>query len=293
MALADELDDDALERLMAKTMDHSDDEDGGMSYGTNDGVLPPNLPKQAHNEEDETAEGPVLLGQAPTFVVNQAVTAPAPPPPAPSFKVNAPSFVVESRPEIFRSALLAREIDREEACQLHAELASFIGAHAETERATMEAEMQRLRAQLAMAQEEAAAEVAAEKAAAKAKIASAEARAAHAKAAADVAVANAKAETKAAEEARRQDAADARKAAALGSLEAQTYSPHRAGAAAEGEVEPVPAQVFDFSMEEEGGASPVAAEDEGAAAGAKMSGVGKVTKVLRSLSFGKRSRKKQ
>ena len=300
MALADELDDAALERLMALTMQDEDDaEDGTMAYGTISLPAKPADTKPPVAVEEEAAT--MHLGQVPTFVINT--------PAQPSLAINKqPAFVVDLTPaheaEIvrdavsFQSALLVRCIDRIEADELYHELSQFLSVGGETpaarERAAMQVELEQLRSQLAVAREAAEAEVATEKAAANARVASAEARAAHAKAAADVAVARAEAEAKATADAWHKEAAEGRKAAALAALgpQANRIRGNQESACAEEPVEEMkpPAQVFDFSGMEDSGAA--TAEDTVTDDGRVGSVGSKVTKVLRSLSFGKRGRKK-
>ena len=171
-----EMDDAALERLMALTAQHEDDEDGGdMAYGFAE--LPANLPPPEKTEEEVEEPAPVKLGMP-------KIKMPPPPTvaePAPSFVVNmsAPSFVVKmptnsvagggaaapfddedtppppdgadnlpapSDSDDFQCDLLSRAIRRDEAIRLHGELSAFLGSSFQI--GTVRQEMETLRSTL-------------------------------------------------------------------------------------------------------------------------------------------------
>ena len=166
------MDDAALERLMALTAQHEDDEDGGdMAYGFAE--LPANLPPPEKTEEEEVEEpAPVKLGMpkmgmpppptvaepAPSFVVNM---------PAPSFVVTMPTNSVAgggaaapfddddddadnlpapSVSDDFQCDLLSRAISRDESIRLHGELSAFLGSSFQI--GTVRQQMETLRATL-------------------------------------------------------------------------------------------------------------------------------------------------
>ncbi|KOO52763.1 hypothetical protein Ctob_015987 [Chrysochromulina tobinii] len=169
MGTISEMDDAALERLMALTAQHEDDEDGGdMAYGFAE--LPANLPPPDKTEEEEVEEpAPVKLGMpkmgmpppptvaepAPSFVVNL---------PAPSFVVTMPTNSVAgggaaapfdddddnlpapSDSDDFQCDLLSRAISRDESIRLHGELSAFLGSSFQI--GTVRQEMETLRATL-------------------------------------------------------------------------------------------------------------------------------------------------
>ena len=295
MAVA-EMDDLELERLMALTRANDSDDEDGMAYGFAE--LPKNLPPASSTTEAEDSEPEpeqtIRLGQAPTFSVNAAQFVVEMPTsdPVPSFIVNNEPVVFSTHEPVvpvpaeilFESGLLSRAIGRDDASRLFEELREFLGTQSDTSGsqsekvAALQEEISQLRAAAAAAKEAAEAEAAAEVAAAKAKARAAESRAAMEKAQAEMAASRVRAEAEAVAEAQRAAAAEARKEAAL--------EAHRQAEAEE--VEPVPANVFDFSNADEVGA----AVDEEASAGSTSS-VSKVTKVLRSLSFGKRGARKK
>ena len=174
-----EMDDAALERLMALTAQHEDDEDGGdMAYGFAE--LPANLPPPEKTEEEEEEEEP-----APVKLGMPKIKMPPPPTvaePAPSFVVNmpAPSFLVVKMPtnsvagggaaapfddedtppppdgadnlpapsdsDDFQCDLLSRAIRRDEAIRLHGELSAFLGSSFQI--GTVRQEMETLRSTL-------------------------------------------------------------------------------------------------------------------------------------------------
>lgn len=287
MSIAD-MDDAALERLMAAAAAHDSDDDDDMMYSTNS-FLPqaPASNKQTAQVEPESA-GPVLLGKAPSYGDNVAPSygdnftadvteAPLPPkpaaPPPPEPEPAAPAFVLNlptaadlahvhtepSSTDVFNSVLLSHAIDRAEASKLSAELKVFLGDDANSSRHTaMEQELRELRAQLA-ATKLAHDKVATEVIAANARAAAAESRAlAHAKAA--------------------ESAASLSLPASTGPALVETAS-HSA---------PEPVQVFNCSV-------PFDDEDEAPPAAASKGAGSKVTKVLRSLSFnrGRRGSRKE
>jgi len=169
MGTISEMDDAALERLMALTAQHEDDEDGGdMAYGFAE--LPANLPPPEKTEEEEVEEPaprklgmpkmgmpppPTVAEPAPSFVVNL---------PAPSFVVTMPTNSVAgggaaapfdddddnlpapSDSDDFQCDLLSRAISRDECIRLHGELSAFLGSSFQI--GTVRQQMETLRATL-------------------------------------------------------------------------------------------------------------------------------------------------
>lgn len=284
MALAD-LDDAALEALMARAGQDSDDDDG-MMYDTNDSMirnLPP--PPPQHNEEGET--GPVLLGPArtdaaPTFALNE---------PTPSFAVSVPATVVVGTAleteRSFRSDLLSRSIDRDEAAILHKELGAFLALEGDDSSdgsapsAATQEELRSLRAQLEYANRQLLemTELAA--------VASDKAAAQQAKMTAQLAKAEAVAATEVAADAHRMTPADDVHTRAVPSYQAVMGAPP-AHEQALFEYSEGAANVAAFDDDDEKLA--VSTTTEGGAAG--KAGGKVVSKVLRSLSFTRKGRKK-
>ena len=169
MGTISEMDDAALERLMALTAQHEDDEDGGdMAYGFAE--LPANLPPPEKTEEEEVEEPaprklgmpkmgmpppPTVAEPAPSFVVNL---------PAPSFVVTMPTNSVAgggaaapfdddddnlpapSDSDDFQCDLLSRAISRDDCIRLHGELSAFLGSSFQI--GTVRQQMETLRATL-------------------------------------------------------------------------------------------------------------------------------------------------
>ena len=212
----------------------------------------------------------------------------------------------------FESPMLKYALDRDEASRLADELRAFLGvsqadalpaaaaAAAEpsaawaAERVDMNRVIKELRAsieKLKLDKEEVEADAAAAADMAARKLKSVEAKMALAEAQAEMVAAAAAAEARAAAEVQRAEAAEARKTAALEAhREAQAYEAPPPMEEGPLELE-APARVFNFSAEAEAGAPEEGGEDEsGGGGGGKKASIG--AKVLRSLSFGKRTKKK-